>query len=121
MNDYEIYNLVVSRGQAKEDKNLVLEALLEDLDHVAIKKLINNIKVIKPKLYRLIKDISYEQQLVKLNIVKEQGDNFIPTLAGLLVFGLYPQQYFPSLGITFLVLPHTEMGIPGPRGERFVR
>jgi ATP-dependent DNA helicase RecG len=120
MNDYEIYNLVVSRGQAKEDKVLVLDASLEDLDHEAIKKLIENIKIAKPKLYRLIKDIPYEIRLKKLNLAEQKGDRFIPTLAGLLVFGLYPQQYFPAIGVTFLVLPHKEMGILGPRGERFL-
>jgi ATP-dependent DNA helicase RecG len=120
MNDYEIYNLVVSRGQAKEDKALVVDATLEDLDHEAIKKLIENIKIAKPKLYRLIKDIPYEYKLKKLNLADQKGERFIPTLAGCLVFGLYPQQYFPSLGVTFLVLPHNEMGILGPRGERFL-
>lgn len=120
MNDYEIYNLVVSRGQAKEDKALVFDATLEDLDHEAIKKLIEKIKIAKPKLYRLIKDIPYEHKLKKLNLVEQDGERFIPTLAGLLVFGLYPQQYFPSLVVTFLVLPHKEMGILGPKGERFL-
>ncbi|WP_051359449.1 ATP-binding protein, partial [Paucisalibacillus globulus] len=120
MNDYEIYNLVVSRGQAKEDKSLVLDASLEDLDHEAIKKLIENIKISKPKLYRLIKEIPYEEKLRKLNLAGFSGESLIPTLAGLLVFGLYPQQHLPSLGVTFLVLPHNEMGILGPRGERFL-
>ncbi|SHF99087.1 AlbA family DNA-binding domain-containing protein, partial [Ornithinibacillus halophilus] len=120
MNDYEIYNLVVSRGQAKEDKSLVLDSSLEDLDHEAINKLIRNIKIAKPKFYRLIKDIPYEEKLKKLNLVNQEGESLIPTLAGLLVFGLYPQQYFPSLGVTFLVLPHKEMGMLGPRGERFL-
>ncbi|GAB3049783.1 ATP-binding protein [Virgibacillus ainsalahensis] len=120
MNDYEIYNLVVSRGQAKEDRSLVLDSSLDDLDHEAIRKLIENVKITKPKLYRLIKDVSYEEKLKKLNLVDQQGQRFIPTLAGLLVFGLYPQQYFPSLGVTFLVLPHKEMGMLGSKGERFL-
>lgn len=120
MNDYEIYNLIISRGQAQEDMKSVPQATLDDLDHEKIKKLIENVRVMKPKLYRIIKDIRYEEQLKKLNIVDKLGDQWIPTLAGLLVFGLYPQQYFPSLVATFLVLPHKEMGIPGPHGERFL-
>ncbi|HJV16105.1 MAG TPA: ATP-binding protein, partial [Bacillales bacterium] len=120
MNDYEIYNLIVSRGQAQEDKKLVPQASLDDLDHEGIKKLIENVRILKPKLYRLIKDVPYEEKLRKLNIADKQDEKWIPTLAGLLVFGLYPQQYFPSLVVTFLVLPHKEMGIPGPRGERFL-
>lgn len=99
---------------------MVSEASLDDLDHEAIKKLIEKIKIAKPKLYRLIKDIAYDQKLKKLNLAEQKGERFIPTLAGLLVFGLYPQQYFPALGVTFLVLPHKEMGILGSRGERFL-
>lgn len=91
MNDYEIYNLVVSRGQAKEDKVLVQEASIEDLDHSEIKKMIEKVKISKPKLYRLIKDIPYEQKLTKLNLAEVSEGRLIPTLAGLLVFGIYPQ------------------------------
>ncbi|MFF2878147.1 ATP-binding protein [Gottfriedia sp. NPDC057991] len=120
MNDYEIYNLMVSRGQAQEDKKLVLKATLNDLDHKLIKKLLDNVKKFKPKLYRLLEKESYEEQLKKLNIADKVKENWFPTIAGLLVFGLYPQQFFPALNITFLVLPHKEMGILGQNGERFL-
>jgi ATP-dependent DNA helicase RecG len=44
----------------------------------------------------------------------------VPTLGGLLTFGIYPQQFFPQLNITFIAYPDTQAGVPGPRGERFI-
>ena len=41
------------------------------------------------------------------------------TLAGLLAFGTYPQQFLPQLFISFVVVPGKEIGSRGPSGERF--
>ena len=46
--------------------------------------------------------------------------NGCPTLSGVLVFGKYPQAYFPQLGITAVVVPGTEMGDTGSDDERFI-
>lgn len=41
-----------------------------------------------------------------LNITR----NGVPTLAAVLNFCLYPQGFFPQLGITAIVVPGTEIG-----------
>lgn len=43
-----------------------------------------------------------------------------PTLAGLLMFGKYPQEFFPQLMITFLQYYGTTEDEHTPRGERFM-
>ncbi len=47
-------------------------------------------------------------------------DRWVPSLAGLLALGRYPQQFFPTLGVTFVVYPTPRVGEPGPGGERFM-
>ncbi|NLG69564.1 MAG: winged helix-turn-helix transcriptional regulator [Firmicutes bacterium] len=44
----------------------------------------------------------------------------VPTLAGYLCFGQYPQERFPDLCITFVRYPTDRGGEPGPAGERFL-
>ena len=42
------------------------------------------------------------------------------TLAGLLLFSIYPQAYFPKLCVTCVVVPGEEIGNVGEDGERFI-
>lgn len=55
-----------------------------------------------------------------LNVLIAHEDHLVPTLAGLLAFGSYPQQFEPQLNITVVVYPANHAGEPGPRGERFI-
>ena len=43
-----------------------------------------------------------------------------PTVAGLLMFGVYPQGFLPNLCITAVIVPGTEMSSTGDVGERFM-
>ena len=42
-----------------------------------------------------------------------------PTLAGLVALGEYPQEFFPQLFVSFVVLPGTRTGKTAPDGRRF--
>ena len=58
--------------------------------------------------------------LRSLGIASLVGDRLAPTVAGLLVFGRYPQEFFPQLFVSVVVLPGVQMGDLGPGGERFI-
>ena len=51
-----------------------------------------------------------------LNITRDG----VPTLAGVLNFALYPQGYFPQLGITAIVVPGTQIGDTAVDSARFI-
>ncbi len=45
-----------------------------------------------------------------------ESEKLVPSLAGLLTLGAYPQQFFPQLNVTFVVFPSDQAGIvPGGR------
>lgn len=118
MTDYEIYMFMSSRGQAIEDLKPVLRSKPEDLDDQAIQKYIDKLREQRPgsRLFTL----PQEQLLKTLNILTEQGGKMVPTLAGMLMFGRFPQQFFPSLFVAFLMFAGSTENIKGPRGERFL-
>ncbi|MCX6377017.1 MAG: putative DNA binding domain-containing protein, partial [Armatimonadetes bacterium] len=117
MGDYEVYGYVSSQGQPKDDAEPVLSAALDDLDDVALDKFMSVLGTSRPKL-----DLPEDRprQLLALNIAADVDGVLRPTLAGLLVFGKYPQQFFPSLVVTFLRYAGTDETTPGPGGERFL-
>lgn len=60
--------------------------------------------------------LTQEQAYEMLNITR----NGVPTLAAVLNFALYPQGYFPQLGITAIVVPGTQIGDTAEDSARFV-
>lgn len=118
MSEYEIYGYVSSRGQPKDDCRPVAEAALPDLDDELLNAYIDSQDRIRPGLR--LSGMDREGQLATLGIIAHSGGKSAPTLAGLLVFGRYPQQFFPSLVATFLRYAGVDEMTPGPGGERFL-
>lgn len=118
MSEYEIYSYVSSRGQPKDDCQPVAEATLADLDDESLNAHIDSQDRIRPGLR--LSGMDRERQLVTLGIAVQAGTLAVPTLAGLLMFGKYPQQFFPSLVVTFLRYAGVDETTPGPGGERFL-
>lgn len=118
MTDYEIYMYKSGRSQATDDVQPVVRAKLEDLDDRAIERYINKLQEKRPGS-RLL-SLPREQLLKTLNILTEYEGKLVPTLAGMLMFGTFPQQFFPSLFVAFLLYAGTSQDEKGPRGERFL-
>ncbi len=53
-------------------------------------------------------------------VIAEHEGRIVPTLAGLLCCGSYPQEFFPSLTMHVLAYPTRTEGQTGDRGERLV-
>jgi ATP-dependent DNA helicase RecG len=118
MSEYEVFGYMSGRGQPKHDEELVTEATLNDLDSVLLDKYVSQLRSSRPHAGYL--DGSREDVLTRLHVCGRDGDAYKPTLAGLLMFGKYPQEFFPQLMITFLQYYGTTEAEQTPRGERFM-
>jgi ATP-dependent DNA helicase RecG len=58
--------------------------------------------------------------LAMLGVLVRHEGILVPSLAGLLSVGRYPQQFFPQLMVSVAVYPHVERGRSGPGGIRFL-
>ena len=116
MTEYEIYSFQSYRNRIDEDLRIIERAKIEDLDKEKIDKYIKNLKIEKPKFSK--KD---RNGILKIsNIIKENEKGKVhPTLAGTMVFGEYPQQFFPQLFVACSVIPGIEMGELGFNNQRF--
>jgi len=114
---YEVQMLLISRGQPREDERPVPEASIADLDPALVAGLLERLRTPDSSRFRALND---EAALLTVKaLVRHQG-RLVPSLAGLLALGVYPQYFFRSLDITFVVYPMYRVGEPGPRGERFL-
>ena len=116
LSDYEVSVLLANRSEQRQDLRPVDSATLADLDAKALAGFLDRIRETKGRVFA---DLSTEETLVMLNVAVQHGDGLIPTLAGLLAFGVYPQRFEPQLDITVVAYPTTEAGAVGGLGERF--
>ena len=111
MTDYEIYSLQSYTDGIEEDLRPVKRAEVEDLNQEKIANYLTNIKKDKPNLSKFS-----DEKILKLNgIIENSTGKIRPTLAGMMVFGEYPQGYLPQLFIACVVVPGRKLGDIGQR------
>lgn len=115
MTDYEIYALVSYNNHIIEDVRVTNNSCFEDLDEEKLHEYINKISNDKPNFRKN----SFEYNLKICNVI-EDAIVKKPTLAGTMVFGKYPQCFYPQLFVACCVIPGTEIGDKGLDGERFI-
>ena len=118
MTDYEIYGYVSSRGQPRNDEEAVNEASMDDLDDGLLTRYLELIRVSRPGATYL--DGDRLDAHTRLHVCARDGEMTRPTLAGLLMFGKYPQEFLPQLRITFVQFYGTTEDEPAPGGARFL-
>lgn len=118
MSDYEIFSYLSSRTQPIFDEEPIRAATLDDLSREKLDEYLELLRRTRPQATYL--NHPFEQVLKQLRIVQEVNGIIHPTLAGLLVFGKYPQSFEPQLMITFLQYYGTTETEKTPRGERFL-
>lgn len=116
LTQYEVMKLLENRGQPQHDIEPVPESSLEDLDNDMLNRFLERVRA------RLLNVSRDDSELMRLTRVTTQLDDgrVVPTLAGLLMFGKFPQQFFPNLRATFVVFPNVDPQKPGPSGERYL-
>ncbi len=112
MTEYEIYSYEAFRKKYQDDIRTVARATMQTIDKKALDDYIQLLKSGKPNMSELSDDTICE--LMSITRDKE------PTLSAVLLFGLYPQAFFPGLCITAVSVPGTEIGEVGNQGERFI-
>ena len=111
MTDYELYSYEAFRRHLHDDERPVERASLSMLDADKLEHYIIQRRMDRPGFAKL----SREQTLEMLNITHD-GE---VTLAAVMNFCLYPQGYFPQLGITAIVIPGTQIGDTASDSARF--
>lgn len=112
MTEYEVYSYEAFRRKYQDDVRPVEQASMKALDSTLLSEYLIKIKKERPNLAML-----ENQQICELmSVTKEK----IPTLAAVMLFGFYPQAYFPQLCILASAVPGTIIGQLGAEGERFL-
>ena len=117
LTDYEVAILLANRTEEKHDVKAVPGSSLQDLDQEAVGRFLRRIRETRGEIFQKIDDT---RALAMLNVMTVHDGVPVPTLAGLLAFGIYPQTFEPQLNLTFVAYPATEPGVLGPAGERFI-
>lgn len=112
MTEYEIYSYEAFRKKHQDDIRTVPRAGLSSLNQEKLTEYILRLRTGKPNLSHLPEQDIYELMSITRN------SEF--TLSAVMLFGLYPQAYFPQLCITAVVVPGHEIGTVGALGERFL-
>lgn len=118
MTEYEVFGYLSGRGQPVHDEEIVTDASMDDLDTELVDHYLEALHNFRPQAKFLKGD--REAVAKRLRIVGKDGDNLRPTLAGLLMFGKYPQEFFPQLMITFIQYYGVTEDERTPQGPRFV-
>ena len=102
MTDYELYSFEAFRKHLHDDERPVERASLSLLDADKLEQYVLHRRRERPAFAQM----SLEQTYEMLNITR----NGAVTLAAVMNFCIYPQGYFPQLGITAIVVPGTQIG-----------
>lgn len=105
LNEYEVFALQSNKLQPQDDVQPVTNAKRTDLDNDAIAEFLDRLRTNRAPIFAKLSD---EDALIRNRILAPDGKT--PTLAGLLSFGIFPQQYFPQLMITVAEFPGTDKG-----------
>lgn len=99
----EVQQLIADRGQPQFDVEVVESASVEDLDQRGLAEFLTRVRERSPRPFSSVDDTT---ALRMLNVLRPGQDGTLkPTLAGLLALGIYPQQFFPQLNLTFVHHP----------------
>ena len=112
MTEYEIYSYEAYRKKYQDDIRVIERVTNQGIDESALNEYIKLLTENKPNLSKLQKE-----QISELMSITVNGKY---TLATTILFGLYPQAYFPQLCMIATAIPGTEIGAIGKDDERFI-
>ena len=117
MTEYEVFGYLSGRGQPTYDEEFIPHPAIDALDGRLLDEYLGKLQQIRPGAGFL--DGTREEVLSRLHVVARDDEIVRPTLAGLLMFGKYPQEFLPQLMITFVQYYGTTPEEKTPQGARF--
>lgn len=112
MTEYEVYSYEAFKKKIQDELRVAERAGLSDIETDAHTEYVLSMRTKKPNLAGLAND--------KIDALQGFTVDNKPTLAGVLLFSLYPQGFFPQLCITAVSIQGTEMSIDDTSDERFI-
>ena len=112
MTEYEVYSFEAYRKKYQDDIRRVERANLNSLDKNKVDSYLYHLKQNKPNLSSIDDD-----KIMELMSLVNDGK---PTLASEMLMGIYPQAFYPQLGIIAVSVPGTEIGEVDTDGSRFI-
>lgn len=112
MTEYEVYSYEAFRKKYRDDIRPVEGVSLNGLDQALLEQYLLKRKQDRPNLATIS-----QEQLYELTGITQSGQ---VTMMALLLFGPYPQAYFPQLSMIATRVPGTEMGVLNGEGQRFL-
>lgn len=117
LTQYEIQLFLDGRGQPTYDLEPVSAASLADLDAALLDAFVARLRGRPDAPYR---DWERQRILQVFRIAVEHNGRLVPSLAGYLCFGIYPQEIFPSLHLSVVRYPTPRAGEVSPHDERLL-
>ena len=117
LSQYEIQVFLDNRGQPAYDLDPVAAKSLDDLDPVLLDAFIARLRARPDAPYR---DWDRQRLLQVFRVLVEHEGRLVPSLAGYLCLGIYPQDVFPSLHLAVVRYPTSRPGEVSERGERLL-
>lgn len=111
MTEYEVYSYEAFRKRYRDDIRPTSLTSVKMLDDHLLETYQTQMRRERPNLSRVTEEQQYE-----LNGITQEGRI---TLAALLLFGLFPQAYYPRLCISATRIPGRHMGDVDSFGKRF--
>jgi ATP-dependent DNA helicase RecG len=117
LSPYEVHMMLSGRGQPKDDEVPVAGTDTDDLDPRIVRGFLSRLRR-RPNGH--FSKLSDDKILRTVKVLVPERNHYVCSTAGILALGKYPQQFFPALGITFVVYPGMKVGEPGGGNERFL-
>ena len=114
LSTYEIHALITGRGQPRDDTAAVAGTSRSDLAPDEVERYLRRLRHTRGRIFAELDD---DQVLRMTGVLAAEGSAV--TLAGLLAFGRYPQQYLPQMNVTFVAFPTVDAR-PMADGTRFL-
>ncbi|MCR5176883.1 MAG: putative DNA binding domain-containing protein [Anaerovibrio sp.] len=111
MTEYEIYSYEAFRRKTHDEVRLAERAEFSSLDKNRVEDYIRRLRIGKTNLSQLS-----DGQIQELMNITQKGRI---TLSAVLLFGLYPQAFYPQLCVIATVVPGQQVSDLGPDKERF--